>query len=93
MLLVYIPLQLRFHIIEARKLLGENLKPTVKVVIGEEAKSTRVAMGTQNPIWNEVCTECMKMGYISIQGYVHAYTQYRHAYKYYAICNNAACSS
>lgn len=51
----YVLLQLRFHVIEARGLLGENLNPTVKVVVGEEGMSTQVAKGTQNPIWNEVC--------------------------------------
>ena len=42
------------HIFEARRLLGNNLKPMVKVTCGSAVQSTGVRRGTENPYWDEV---------------------------------------
>ena len=52
LLLLYV--QIRFHVIEARKLPGGNLKPVVKVQCGAVVKGTSVQKGTNNPIFDEV---------------------------------------
>lgn len=43
------------HIFEARRLMGNNLKPMVKVTCGSVVQSTGVRRGTEKPYWNEVC--------------------------------------
>ena len=66
----------------------------MKVVIGKEAKSTLVAKGTQNPIWNEVCTNQLAsengnaMVYI-LKGTHRTCNVGMHAYN--ITCNNVAC--
>lgn len=40
-------------VFEARQLMGNNLKPVVKVVIGGQQYQTRIKMGN-NPFFNEV---------------------------------------
>ena len=47
-------LQVRVHILEARKLIGGGLNPVVKVVCGKEIKETSTQKGTNNPFWDEV---------------------------------------
>ena len=42
------------HILEARKLIGGELNPVVKVVCGKEIKETSAQKGTNNPFWGEV---------------------------------------
>jgi hypothetical protein len=45
--------QVRVHVIEARRLFGNNLKPVVKVTCGQSIKQTSVRKGTNRPYWNE----------------------------------------
>ena len=47
-------LQVQVHILEARKLIGGELNPVVKVVCGKEIKETSAQKGTNNPLWDEV---------------------------------------
>ncbi|XP_036080949.1 fer-1-like protein 5 [Rousettus aegyptiacus] len=45
--------QVRVKVFEARQLMGNNLKPVVKVVIGGQQYHTRIKMGN-NPFFNEI---------------------------------------
>ncbi|EFB28197.1 hypothetical protein PANDA_000182, partial [Ailuropoda melanoleuca] len=45
--------QVRVKVFEARQLMGNNIKPMVKVVIGGYQHNTRIKMGN-NPFFNEV---------------------------------------
>ena len=45
---------MRVHVIEARRLFGNNLKPVVKVTCGQSIKQTSVRKGTNRPYWDEV---------------------------------------
>ncbi|XP_008060167.1 fer-1-like protein 5 [Carlito syrichta] len=45
--------QVRVKVFEARQLLGNNIKPVVKVSIGGHQQQTRIKMGN-NPFFNEV---------------------------------------
>ncbi|XP_014647127.1 PREDICTED: fer-1-like protein 5 [Ceratotherium simum simum] len=45
--------QVRVKVFEARQLMGNNLKPVVKVVIGGQQHHTRIKMGN-NPFFNEI---------------------------------------
>ena len=49
-------LQVRVHVLEARKLLGGQLNPIVKVVCGNAIKETSSRKGTNNPLFDEVHT-------------------------------------
>ena len=58
-------LQVRVHVVEARKLPGVNLQPVVKVHCGSVIKGTSVQKGTNNPVFDEVlikwlphCSDC-----------------------------------
>ena len=42
------------HVLEARKLLGGQLNPIVKVVCGTTIKETSSRKGTNNPLFDEV---------------------------------------
>ena len=42
------------HVLEARKLLGGQLNPIVKVVCGATIKETSSRKGTNNPLFDEV---------------------------------------
>ncbi|XP_075418791.1 fer-1-like protein 5 [Tenrec ecaudatus] len=44
--------QVRVRVFEARQLLGNNLRPLVKVTIGDQAHRTRIKLGN-NPFFNE----------------------------------------
>ncbi|KAI5224439.1 Fer-1-Like Protein 5 [Manis pentadactyla] len=44
--------QVRVKVFEARQLMGNNIKPVVKVVIGGQQHYTRIKMGN-NPVFNE----------------------------------------
>ena len=45
---------MRFHIIEAKKLVGGNLQPSVKVHCGKDVEQTSTQKGSNNPFWNEM---------------------------------------
>ena len=45
---------MRFHIIEAKKLVGGNLQPVVKVYCGKEVEQTSTQKGSNNPFWDEM---------------------------------------
>ena len=51
------PLQVRVKVFEARQLMGNDIKPVVKVVIGGYQHHTRIKMGN-NPFFNEVGSTC-----------------------------------
>ena len=51
---ILIVIQVRVHVLEARKLLGGQLNPVVKVVCGSAIKETSSRKGTNNPLFNEV---------------------------------------
>lgn len=46
-------------VFEARQLMGNNLKPVVKVVIAGQQYYTRIKMGN-NPFFNEVGTHALQ---------------------------------
>jgi len=50
----YPHLQVRVHIIEARKLIGGNIKPVVKVICGKDVDETSIQKGTNQPFWDEM---------------------------------------
>ena len=45
---------MRFHIIEAKKLVGGNLQPVVKVYCGKDVEQTSTQKGSNNPFWDEM---------------------------------------
>ncbi|XP_062065881.1 fer-1-like protein 5 isoform X1 [Lepus europaeus] len=45
--------QVRVKVYEARQLMGNNIKPVVKVIIGSQQHHTRIKMGN-NPFFNEI---------------------------------------
>ena len=45
---------MRFHIIEAKKLVGGNLQPLVKVICGKDVETTSTQKGSNNPFWDEM---------------------------------------
>ena len=47
-------LQVRVHVIEARKLQGGGLNPVVKVACGQQIKGTSSRKGTNSPFFDEV---------------------------------------
>ena len=51
------PLQVRVQVFEARQLMGNDIKPVVKVVIGGHQHHSRIKMGN-NPFFNEVGGPC-----------------------------------
>lgn len=51
------PLQVRVQLFEARQLMGNDIKPVVKVVIGGHQHHSRIKMGN-NPFFNEVGGLC-----------------------------------
>lgn len=46
--------QVRVHVLEARKLVGSNPNPTVKVACGGHIQQTSTQKGTNNPVFDEV---------------------------------------
>uniref|UniRef100_A0A8C0NM80 C2 domain-containing protein n=1 Tax=Canis lupus familiaris TaxID=9615 RepID=A0A8C0NM80_CANLF len=50
---VFPPTQVRVKVFEGRQLMGNNIKPVVKVVIGGYQHNTRIKMGN-NPFFNEI---------------------------------------
>ena len=50
-------LQVQVHILEARNLIGGEVNSVVKVLCGEEINHTTIQKGTNNPFWDEVCTQ------------------------------------
>ena len=46
--------QVRVHVLEARKLVGSNPNPTVKVACGRHIQQTSTQKGTNNPVFDEV---------------------------------------
>lgn len=53
----FAPLQVRVKVFEARQLMGKDIKPVVKVVIGGYQHHTRIKMGN-NPFFDEVGSTC-----------------------------------
>ena len=49
--------QVRVHVLEARKLVGSNPNPTVKVACGGHIQQTSTQKGTNNPVFDEVSTQ------------------------------------
>ena len=45
---------MRIKILEGRQLAGANISPVVKVILGKEAKQTRVKSSTNRPHYDEV---------------------------------------
>ena len=49
-----VAVQVRVHILEARRLVGGGLNPVVKVVCGQEVKETSTQKGTNSPTFDDV---------------------------------------
>ena len=79
------PVQVRVHVIEARKLQGGGLNPVVKVACGQQIKGTSSRKGTNNPFFDEVIQNMVIVEIMLTRCYIDKGINYVIVTQYYII--------
>ena len=86
--------QVRVHVLEARKLVGSNPNPTVKVACGRHIQQTSTQKGTNSPVFDEVSIRSSIVQLeLVLKVFHHRYTLIMIHYSYAYVRMNTFCHS